>query len=202
MKEKDQNTESKILSAARDEFIVKGMAGARMQEIANRAGINKALLHYYYRSKEKLFMSVFRLVISKFIPNIEKILQSNDDFLDKIRMFVNQYGNVLLKNQFLPLFILHEINRNPKSLVDIILSHGIKPAEFFEMVNIEIKKGRIKPIDPRQIIINMLSLIIFPIAGRPLLQRIIYNNDKKQYDQMLKTRLEEIPELIINSIKK
>ncbi len=202
MKEKDQNTEIKILNAAREEFVTKGMAGARMQEIANRAGINKALLHYYYRSKEKLFMSVFRLVISKFLPNIEKILQSNDDFFDKIRMFVNQYGNVLLKNQFLPLFILHEINRNPDSLVQVILSHGIQPSAFIELVNKEIEKGTIKPIDPGQLIMNMLSMIIFPIAGRPMLQRIIYNNDKKQYDQMLKKRLEEIPEFIINSIKK
>ena len=201
MGEKDKNTELKILDAAKEEFLIKGMSGARMHEIASRAGINKALLHYYYRSKEKLFMAVFRLVISKFIPKIEKIILSEDTFFDKIRMFVKQYGNVLLKNQFIPLFILHEINRNPDYLAKEVLSHGIGPKEFIELINNEIRSGNIRQITPEQLIINMLSMIIFPIAGRPMLQRIIFNNNKKKYDEFLKRRIEEIPEFIINSIK-
>ena len=201
MKEIDQNTELKILYAAQEEFLLKGMSGARMQGIADRAGINKALLHYYYRSKEKLFMAVFKLVISLFIPRLEKIINSEDVFFDKIRQFAKNYGHLLMKNPFLPLFILHEINRNPDSLVKEFFSRGINPEAFFAMVQREIDAGKIKAIDPRQLILNMLSLMIFPIAGRPLLQRVIYKNNKKEYDEMLKKRLEDVPEFIINSIK-
>ena len=201
MKEIDQNTELKILYAAQEEFLLKGMSGARMQGIADRAGINKALLHYYYRSKEKLFMAVFKLVISLFIPRLEKIINSEDVFFDKIRQFAKNYGHLLMKNPFLPLFILHEINRNPDSLVKEFFSRGINPEAFFAMVQREIVAGKIKAIDPCQLILNMLSLMIFPIAGRPLLQRVIYKNNKKEYDEMLKKRLEDVPEFIINSIK-
>jgi len=201
MKEIDQNTELKILYAAQEEFLLKGMSGARMQGIADRAGINKALLHYYYRSKEKLFMAVFKLVISLFIPRLEKIINSEDVFFDKIRQFAKNYGHLLMKNPFLPLFILHEINRNPDSLVKEFFSRGINPEAFFAMVQREIDAGKIKAIDPCQLILNMLSLMIFPIAGRPLLQRVIYKNNKKEYDEMLKKRLEDVPEFIINSIK-
>lgn len=201
MEKKDQNTEIKILNAAQEEFVQKGMSGARMQEIANRAGINKALLHYYYRSKEKLFLAVFKLVISLFFPKIEKIIYSEENFFDKIRMFVEHYSNLLLKNQFLPLFILHEINRNPDSLIKEIFSQGINPDIFLNLIQKEINAGRIKNIDPKQFMINMLSLVIFPIAGRPMLQQILYQNNKKEYDEMLKKRPNEVAELIIDSIK-
>lgn len=197
----DVNTENRILTAAEDVFIQKGMDGTRMQEIANKAGINKALLHYYYRSKEKLFMSVFKLAVSKFIPKVEKIMETKISFFDKIRLFVNEYGSVIYKNQFIPLFVLSEIRRNPDALADVIISHGIKPDAFFAMIQKEIDEGRIKPIKPDQLVINILSLIIFPIAGRPMIQRIIFKNDKKAFDLMLKKRLVEISDFIINAIK-
>ncbi len=198
----DKNTETKILDAAQEEFLHKGMTGARMQGIANRAGINKALLHYYYRTKEKLFLAVFNVAIAQFVPKIYSILISPDIHLfDKIRVFIEKYSKILLKNQFIPLFVLHEINRNPEKLVEIIKSKGIEPELFFAQVQKEIKNGTIRPIDPRGLIINMLSLTIFPIGGRPLLQRMVFNNDKKAYEQFLKQRIKEVPEFIIQSIK-
>ncbi len=201
MGDKDFNTESKILDAAEDVFIQKGMDGARMQEIADKAGINKALLHYYYRTKEKLFLSVFKLALSKFIPKVEKIVYSEISIFDKIKIFVEEYGGLLYKNQFIPLFILSEIRRNPDALANVVKSQGISPKLFANMVQKEINEGRIRNIDPKQLIMNMLSLIIFPIAARPMLQRIIYSNDKKAFDAMLKQRLKEIPDFIINAIK-
>jgi len=201
MADKDLNTENKILGAAEDVFIKKGMDGTRMQEIANKAGINKALLHYYYRSKEKLFMAVFNLAISKFIPRIEKIAYSDIPFFDKIRMFVEHYGNLLYKNQFIPMFVLSEIRRNPDQLANAILSQGVNTDAFFSIVQKEVDEGRIKPIEPRSFFINMMALIIFPIAAKPMFLRILYKNDKREYDQMLRKRLEEIPEFIINAIK-
>ena len=201
MSVQDISTENKILDAAREIFIKKGMDGTRMQEIADKAKINKSLLHYYYRTKEKLFLSVFKLALSKFIPKVEQILYSDISFFDKIRKFVFEYGSILNKNQFIPLFILSEINRNPDNLAQIIKSQGINPEAFAAMFEKEIAEGRIKPVDPRQFIINLLSLIVFPVAARPMVQRIVFNNNAKQYTLFLKKRLEEVPEFIIDAIK-
>lgn len=202
MTELQKDTEQKILLAAEEEFIQNGMTGARMQEIADRAGINKALLHYYYRSKDKLFMSVFKMALSKFIPKVEKIINSEETLFDKIRLFVHEYGQIIIKNQFIPLFVMHELRRNPDMLAGTVISTGVNPEVFIKQVEKAKSEGLIRDINPRDIIVNMLSLIIFPVAGKPMIQRILFNNDQKAYQQYLKQRLEEIPDFIINSIKK
>ncbi|GAB4303831.1 MAG: hypothetical protein Kow0068_25960 [Marinilabiliales bacterium] len=196
-----KDTEAKILEAAEKEFIINGMAGARMQEIANRAGINKALLHYYYRSKEKLFTHVFKIAIAKFIPKIGELLKSDMKLFDFIKEFVAQYGKIILKNQFIPLFVLSELRRNPDMLADVILSSGINPSLFAKKINEAKQQGLIIDVDPKSIILNMLSMIIFPVAARPLIQRLLFDNKEKEYEAYLEKRLEEIPDFIINSIK-
>ncbi len=202
MKKPDKNTEQKILDAAEKEFIINGMTGTRMHEIASRAGINKALLHYYFRSKEKLFMAVFNVAVTNFVPKIYSILiDDNISLFDKIRIFIDKYTAILMQNPFLPMFILQEINRNPGKLVGIIKSTGINPDRFIQHIEKEIKSGAIRSIDPRELIVNMLSLCIFPVGAKPMLQPILFNNDKESYERFLKERAETTSEFIINSIK-
>ena len=124
--EKDRNTEGIVLAAAKKVFILKGMDGARMQEIADEAGINKSLLHYYFRSKEKLFEEIFKDTFAKFIPKIDVLLSSNKSLEDKIKEFVKEYLELLQKNPHLPQFILQELNRNPDRLVELMSLAGIK----------------------------------------------------------------------------
>ena len=106
-----------------------------------------------------------------------------------------------MRNQFIPLFVLHEINRNPKRLYELMQQVGITPVKLVEQIQQEIKKGNIINIRPEQLIINLLSLCVFPIAGRPLLQRVFFHNDKRQYKQFLESRKKEVPQFVINSIK-
>lgn len=113
---KDKNTEERILKAARTVFIEKGYNGARMQEIADKAEINKAMLHYYFRDKEKLFYQIFEIVFQEFFPMITDIIDSEMKFEDKIRQICNNYVSLFQKNPYIPLFILSEINRNPDKL--------------------------------------------------------------------------------------
>lgn len=147
MSNKDSTTENKILEAAREVFIQKGMHGILKHEIAERAGIKKALLHYYYRSKEKLFLMVFKMALSRAIPKVAEIINADIPFFDNIRIFVSEYGSVIYKNQFIPLFVLSEINRNPDALVEIIRSQGINTEVFLTKMNKEIKEGRIRETD-------------------------------------------------------
>jgi len=199
MSEKEKiNTEEKILEAAKDVFVENGLSGARMQEIANKAGINKSLLHYYYRSKEKLFGTVFKFIFSKLSVKIFDIFESEDDFFTKLEKFVENYLNLLIKNPIIPMFILNELNKKGENTaVAILKSAGININKFEIMVQQEIEAGTIKEsTDPKKLIINILGLCIFPIIGRPLTQEIVFNGDKAGYDKYLSQRKDEIIEII------
>lgn len=194
-------TEILILDAARKVFVQHGFDGTTMQMIANESGINKALLHYYYRSKDRLFEAVFIEAFSKMIPNLMKIFTSESDFFDKIRSFVDAYISALLQYPQIPLFILHELRRNPDRIVELIKSTGINPEIFLNFIKLEIKKGTILPIDPQQLLVNMLGLCIFPFAARPMVQGFIFKNDAKAYQVFMENRKKEVAEFIIKAIK-
>jgi AcrR family transcriptional regulator len=108
-----RSTEELILEAAQAVFLEKGLAGARMQEIADRAGINKALLHYYFRSKEKLSAIIISRTIGVIMPRMMGVLATDQDLFDKIRELVNTFIGFISRNSFLPLFVVNEVNRNP-----------------------------------------------------------------------------------------
>ncbi len=197
----EKNTEQKILEAAKSVFLEKGKDGTTMQAIADKAGINKALLHYYFRSKDKLFRKVLEETMSAFLPKIEETFTSEIDFFDKIRMVVKNYISLLYENPFIPAFMLNEINRNPDELFSIIKESGIHPDVIFAVIEKEIEKGNIISIAPRQFFSNLLSLCIFPIAARPLLKRALLFATTEEYNNFIEERKTQVSEFIINAIK-
>lgn len=206
MVDQQKDTEQKIMDAAKEVFQQKGMTGARMQEIADKAGINKALLHYYYRTKEKLFDKVFEIAFSIFIPRMQEIMLSDKPVFEKIEFFIENYMDLLAKHPYIPIFVINELNRNPQILVNIFEKNiDIKENKLFEKIDAqiqaEVQKGIIKPIDTRNLMTNVIGLIVFPIVARPIIQGIMFENDKKQYDTFLKQRKDFVKEFIINSIK-
>lgn len=118
MVEIDKNTEQKILDAARVVFTRQGFAAARMDDIATEAGINRALLHYYFRSKQKLFDVIFEENLSRFYRSFIEILSSELDLESKIRNLISAEIDMLLENRDLPLFIISEASRNPEMMVE------------------------------------------------------------------------------------
>jgi AcrR family transcriptional regulator len=206
MIEQELNAEQKILDAAKDVFQQKGMTGARMQEIADKAGINKALLHYYYRTKEKLFEKVFELAFSLFIPKVKEMMGSDKPIFEKIEFFIENYLNLLQKHPYIPGFVISELNRNPEILVKLFEKNvQLKENNLIEKLEIQIKqeveKGILKPISAKNLMTNVISLCIFPIVARPILQGVLFENNKKEYDEFLDQRRSFIKEYIINSIK-
>jgi len=198
----DTNTEQLILEAAKVVFIKKGMEGARMQEIADEAGINKALLHYYFRSKDKLFTAVFKESFFKLFPNLVDLLKSDITLFDKIRLFVENYIDIINANPLLPSFVIHELSRNPDTVVEMIKSSGVNPIYFVNQVQEEIEKGTIEPIQPLHLIVNMLAMCIFPFVAKPIIQEVIFDRDQQQFDIFIQERKKEVSDFIINSIKK
>lgn len=197
---KKDNTEEKILNAAKTVFIQKGMDGSRMQEIADKAGINKALLHYYFRTKQKLFEAIFKTVFNQIFPNIMGMVHSELPIEEKLGIFIDNYINLLQKNPFLPTFILKEINRDSVFLATVIKSNGINPKEIFEMFEKEMEAGKIRKMNPRDLMINILSLSIFPFAAKPLIKIMLFDDDKKAYNDFLKKRKDTVKEFILYSI--
>jgi TetR/AcrR family transcriptional regulator len=198
----EQKTEDIILEAAKKVFIEYGFDGARMQQIADEAGINKALLHYYFRSKEHLFDSIFDETFKKFFPDISLIMMSEQPFEKKIRLFVSHYIDTLLKNPHLPVFVLHELQRKPERILGLIKSSGIKPAVTASMLQREIDEGKIMPIPLPHLIVNMIGMCIFPFIGRPILEGFIFNGNTEAYDYFLEERKTMVADFIINSIRK
>jgi TetR/AcrR family transcriptional regulator len=201
MKEhKKDNTEEKILNAAQSVFIEKGMDGARMQEIANHAGINKALLHYYFRTKQKLFEAIFKKVFKSIVPNIMEMVHSELPIEKKLESFIEKYIDLLLKNPFVPTFILREMNRDPGFLAVTLKSSGIHPGEILTMFEREMEAGNIRRMDPRDLMANILGLSIFPIAAGPLLNILFFDNNKQEYEHFIQKRKETVKVFILNSI--
>ncbi|RYG43115.1 MAG: TetR/AcrR family transcriptional regulator [Chitinophagaceae bacterium] len=200
---KDETSEEKILEAARKVFLQKGMDGARMQEIADEAGINKALLHYYFRNKEMLFDRIFLQAAEKLFPKIGTILNADLPLFEKIETFIASYIDVMSENPYLPLFVLNEVNRDPESFYKRI-SGQLKfprPEQFLLQIDQEVKAGKIKPISPMQLLMNILSTTIFPFVAKPLFQ-IHIGVDEFQFRQFILQRKTELSRFIIDAIKK
>jgi AcrR family transcriptional regulator len=202
MPEVDLNTEQKILHAAKAVFIRKGLEGARMQEIADEAGINKALLHYYFRSKDKLFEGVFKEAFFQLVPDIMSLLKTEIPLFEKIRVFTERYIDAFIENPFIPGFVLHELQRNPDRIVGLIENMGIQPEFFVLQIQSEVEKEVIHPVDPRDLIVNMLALCIFPFVASPILKTVIFRKESKAFQEFIKERKKTVPEFIIQSIKK
>lgn len=200
MNSKQSETEILILDAARKVFLENGFDGTTMQLIAGEAGINKALLHYYFQSKDRLFEAVFIEAFSRMIPNLFRIFGEEIPFPDKIRSFVDVYITALQDYPQIPLFILHELHRNPGRIIELIHSTGMNPDFVISVIRQEINKGNIIRTDPFQLMVNMLAMCIFPFAARPMIQGFIFKNDAKVFDDFLERRKTEVAEFIIKAI--
>jgi AcrR family transcriptional regulator len=198
---KHHSTEKDILEAAKRVFQVKGIYGARMQEIADEAGINKAMLHYYFRSKDKLFDTVFQDAATNFFSKIRELLNVDKPLLDKIEYFVENYVELLLKNSYIPAFIITEVHQNPDRIKNIFLQSGVNAEmAFANDIKTAISLGLINPIDPSQLIINIIGLCVFPVAAKPIIKTLLQFNDE-EYLKFIDVRKKEVSKFIINAIK-
>ena len=201
-KQKDASTQDRILQAARKVFIEKGMAGARMQDIANEAGINKALLHYYFTSKDMLFEQIFSNTSKTFIPHVNELLQSDIPLFEKIEHICEDYISMVMRNPFMPLFLINEVNKQSSDFLKRMWGKQ-KPdlSKFIEQVKQEVKKGAIKPIHPAHLYMNIMSMCVFPFVGKPMMQIMTKLTDK-EFNRLMEERKKLVPQLIIDSIKK
>ncbi len=200
MEIKKDSTEDKILEAAKNVFVTKGMEGARMQEIADEAGINKALLHYYFRSKERLFEAIFAEIIKFAFPKISRIIASEEGIISKIEQFVDAYLDILMKHPFIPGFIMKELSRDPSALLKMVMKFGLNPQIVFNQIEEAMNRGEIIRMDPRHLAVNVISMCVFPFAARPILNFVIFKEDQNALEEFYAERATVIKQFIINAI--
>jgi len=195
-------TEEKIFEAARIVFQKKGFAGARMQEIANEADINKAMLHYCFKNKQSLFEAVFMKAFSQLAPQINLIFSSKESIFDKIRQFTNSYISFVIDHPSLPQFIIQEMNNNPEFVIQFLNNvNRPNPSLMIAQIEHEIATGIIKPMPPKQLLMDIFSLTVFPFAAQTMVKGMFHISEI-EFNQMMEERKTSIAELIINSIKK
>ena len=198
-KENISSTEQQILEAAQNVFLEKGMDGARMQEIADRAGINKALLHYYFRTKDKLFLTIFRNLIGNLFKKINLQLQTNDDVFEFIEKFVSTYLSLLGRNTYLPNFIINEMNRNHQNIVQIFESENLiqYKSKLDAMIDKSVAEGKLIPITGAELIADMIGLCVFPVVAKPMILSFLLQGDTNKYASLfLKGRSEHVVNLL------
>lgn len=201
MTDKQLETEEQIFEAACRVFQRKGYAGARMQEIADEADINKSMLHYYYRSKDKLFQQVFQQEMTRFFPIIFGVMDSDEPLDKKIKQLIEAYYTFLKDNPHMVQFVIMEMNQNPERFKSFIKEKGFRPPKsFLQQIQREVEKGSIKPVDPRQLVISILGLILFPFIARTMVQTV-FAMDEKAYMDFLKERKGFLVDFILNAIK-
>jgi len=200
---KDKTTEEKILDAARKVFVTKGMYGARMQDIADEAGINKALLHYHFENKEKLFETVFIEAAGQLFPRVNAIFNSDEPLFEKIEKFCDEYITIVMENPYLPLFVMNEMMQDPMYFMKKVWGTKNKPdpTNFLKQIEEEVKKGTIKPISPLHLLMNLISMTIFPFIAKPMFQ-LNLGLDEFQFRHAMEQRRKEIPKFIIDAIRK
>jgi len=199
---KEQNTEDKIVEAAKTVFVEKGMDGARMQEIANEAGINKALLHYYFRTKNKLFEKVFSIIFKDVFNVFDQAITEEISFEQFLEGFITNYIKLLKSKPFIPHFVIHELNRKPERIVELMQNFSFNKQKLFDLINRAVEEKVIRPIHPVHLITNILSLCLFPIIAKPIITGFAFEGDKRKYQQYIDERPDEVIAFVKQAVLK
>jgi TetR/AcrR family transcriptional regulator len=198
---KNKNTEQKIFDAATELFLEKGVDRTSVRDIASKAGINLALMNYYFRSKENLFDAIFTMLVKKNTKDLVKILESDLPFDKKVREYVAAYIEMLEANPLLVSFFMAILHRSREKITQMKAVHSLYSTDKFrQQMQDETNKGNIRKVDPAHFFVDMISLITFPFAIKLLIM------DKNTFDEegfkaFIVERKEHIPDILLRGLE-
>ena len=196
MSARDQNTEEKIKEAARKLFVQKGYANTKTRDIANEAGINLALLNYYFRSKEKLFKIIMTEKLTMFLSQMSHILNEAIPFEQQVENLVTGYIDMLKEHPDIPLFILSEIRNHPETfLTQTGIPAKVHEIRFFKEL-MQRTDGRAHPM---HFLINLVGMTVFPFIAKPIVKAIAGKNDD-EFNALMEERKTLITQWILNMV--
>lgn len=176
MKLIDSSTEHKILEAAKTEFLEFGLYGARMQNIANRAGINKALLHYYFRNKEKLFDKVFESALERYFSNMDILSDNRLDFKERVHLLVDRFLDFLEEYPQMALFLIKEVSANEALFIEKVEKSQKGNITLLKALLEARDSGVISVQDPLLFFVQLISMCTYPFVAKPLFTVIASRN--------------------------
>ena len=192
-------TKEKIIQSATDVFLKKGYAGARMQEIADNCGLNKALLHYHFGSKEALFKAILTTAFMNLMPMVFASLNSAKPLKEKLIDTVSLYFDGISKNPALPLFVMTELSNNPDFIRERVPAHHGMLDVFYKQVNDANVSGEIFPVDAVDVIADIIGLSIIAFIARPMIQAVSGRTDE-EYERFISSRKAHVTSLLINGL--
>lgn len=196
--------EKAILDAAEKLFLEKGFAMVSTTQIAKTAGCNQALVHYYYRTKDRLFEAIFADKLKTFFSVIFQTHDESLTFEEKLKKYIGAHFDMLMANPKLPFLVINELTTNPdridslKESLGQSISHVYGP--FQQELDAEIEAGRIRPISIPDIIYSMVALNVMVFVGTPIMKKILFL-DESHFNYMLQHRKEENIRIILNGLK-
>jgi len=201
---RNQNTEQNILNAAEKVFLEKGFDRATTTEIARLAGVNHAMLHYYYRTKENLFAKIFSTKVEEVIHSLLFILSQDMPFQDKIKHGIEAHFDYLAKNPKLPFFIMNEFllhsGRVKIFQPSILIAVNHLYASFDRDINQELALGTIRPITAENLLYNIIALNVCAFIAQPAITEL-FNWNNTNYKQFVEERKKENVETILNGLR-
>lgn len=205
MKNEETNTEQAILKAAEELFLEQGFEQTTTKQIAQRAGCNQALLHYYYRTKDNLFVQIFEEKAKFIATHFLDINSTAQTLEERISQMVELHFELFRKNPRLVPFLLKEVLSDPvrvAPILDKIKQYMVKIfGKIDEALHVEIEKGAARPVSTLNVILTLVSLDMAPFIIAPVLQRVLDLTDE-QLDEQLDKRKPEVVEILLRQIRK
>jgi len=204
----DLDNRERILDAAKGAFMDRGTSGARMQEIADAAGVNKALLHYYFQNKDTLARAVFHRELRNLVQPVLQTLASGLPLEEKVRTVVGLYSEKLSSFPQMPGYVLAEMHFHPERLEEFVTSltdvaPEVMGRNVFEtlgrQIDAAVAEGRMRPLPPRQFMVNLMSLCVFPFAARPLLALVA--GGAEEFDTMIAERRDSLADFFLGALR-
>jgi AcrR family transcriptional regulator len=199
------NTEQVILEAAEAEFLEKGYGNTKTVAIAQRAGVSHSMLHYYLKKKKKLFQKIFKEKVQKLAQAFGVIFEQNTGFMKTLRLAIETQFKFIAQNPQLPMFVFREILSNKENrdwAIKVLFPYMVPFLSTIEkMLNDEIKKGTVRPIETQNLLMNIISMNISTFVALPILKETFKLDSDEMLENFLNERRESNVQFILNALR-
>lgn len=203
-KERSENIEQLILDVAEDIFLERGYSLTSTSEIARRVGCNQALIHYYFRTKENLFIKLFEKKFITFVSAVSVSKERCTSFQELIRCMISKHLEIISENPRLPYLIINEMTVNPERFKSITEKIKVTVEGLTNVLEPELKReidaGRIRDITVIDLLVTILSLNLFPFIAQPLISQVL-SLSWEEFNKFTKEREEEIFKIVWQGIQ-
>ena len=193
-------SEAKIVEAAKQVFLEKGLENAKMQDIADTAGISRTALNYYYRTKENLFYKIIEEILEGIIPHFESLLSKDTlSFQERFLGIIDVYADFLSRNNVVPRFVIMEMQRHPQTLFDFVNTNQ-KVKKYLQllraMLKREVENKSIKQLPMEELVTLFYGLLFVPYLIDPFINEFFFN-EKSKIEAYHRNHLENMKQVLL-----